>query len=138
MQGVHAYCCNELCMFILTRSYRKKSDTWEISSMDPPYSYTTTNLLQDHRKLSSQLICHDIFPLVDKDPSAKVITIISHIITRFNYTPSYRGSMLNKYMENEKFCTTNFHNIQWHFRICSWNNCSYGDISTIYAWWNLC
>lgn len=37
-------CRNELYMFWLTTSYRKRSDLWETSSMDPPHSCTTNNL----------------------------------------------------------------------------------------------
>lgn len=81
---------NELCMFWLATSYMKRSDSWEISSMDPPHNFTTTKLVQDRRKLSSKIICQDIMPLVSKDPSVKVTIIISHIITRYNYIPSYK------------------------------------------------
>lgn len=88
-------------MFSLAVSYMKKSDTWKISFMDPPHNCTTTNLLQDHHKLRSQLICLDIFPLVGKNPPLNVSTIISHIVTRFNHTPSYKKAWIarNKIVE---------------------------------------
>ena len=49
---------------------------------------------QDHRKLNYDVICQEILPLVSNDPSLKVKTIISHINTVYNYTPSYRKAWL--------------------------------------------
>src|SRR4051812_48748089 len=46
-------------------------------------------MAQDHRKLSHDMICHTIIPLVEADPSLKVKTIISHCISVFKYRPSY-------------------------------------------------
>ena len=82
--------------FRLTASYRKRSDSWEIGSIDPLHTCITTVPTQDHQKLSSQLICQEILPLISKDPSLKVSTIISHITTRFNYTPSYRKAWIGR------------------------------------------
>ncbi|KAI5391380.1 hypothetical protein KIW84_076257 [Lathyrus oleraceus] len=64
-------CRNILCKFRLAASYKKKSDSWEIASIEPPHSCIATNVEQDHRKLSAALICQDILPLVNKDPSMK-------------------------------------------------------------------
>jgi hypothetical protein len=83
-------CHNILCKFWLTASHKKRSDYWEIASIDPPHSCIATNVEQDHRKLSAALICQDILPLVNKDPSVKVSIIISYIRTTYNYTPSYK------------------------------------------------
>lgn len=68
--------------------------------MDPPHNYTNTNILQDHHKLSSQLIFQDTLPFVGKDLSLKVSFIISHIVTQLKYTPSYKKSWITK---NETF-----------------------------------
>ncbi|CAK8570739.1 unnamed protein product [Lathyrus sativus] len=62
--------------------------------MDPPHSYTTNINRQDHRKLSSQLICQEIFHLVGVDPFVKVSKIISHVVAQFNYTLSYRKAWI--------------------------------------------
>ncbi|XP_058785376.1 uncharacterized protein LOC131660210 [Vicia villosa] len=51
---------------------------------------------QDHTKLSYDLICQEILPLINCDPSLKVKTIISHIVTAYNYTPSYRKAWIAK------------------------------------------
>ncbi|XP_058784277.1 uncharacterized protein LOC131659052 [Vicia villosa] len=51
---------------------------------------------QDHRKLSYDLICQEILPFINCDPSLKVKTITSHIITSYNYTISYRKTWLEK------------------------------------------
>ena len=83
-------CRNMLCKFRLAASYKKKNDSWEIASIDPPHSCVATTVAQDHRQLSTALICRDILPLVNKDPSVKVSIITSHIVTRYNYTPSYK------------------------------------------------
>lgn len=90
------FCRKKICMFRLEASYRKKSDTLEISLMDLPHSCTTTIFLQDHHKLISQLICQDIQPIIRKDPSVKVSIIISNIVTRFNYTTSYMKKWITR------------------------------------------
>ncbi|CAK8530304.1 unnamed protein product [Lathyrus sativus] len=89
-------CRNTDCKFRLAASYRKRSDCWVIGSMDPPHSCTTNINRQDHGKLSSQLISQEILHLVGVDPSVKVSTIISHIVARFNYTPSYRKAWIGR------------------------------------------
>lgn len=81
---------NILCKFRLVASHRKRSDSWEIAYVDPPHSCITTNVVHDHWKLSAELICQDILSLVNKDPSVNVSIVISHIVTRYNYTPSYK------------------------------------------------
>lgn len=83
-------CHNVLCMFRLVAYYRKISDSWEISSIHLPHSFTTINISHDHRKLNSKLICQYIFPLVSKDPSVNMSKIISHIVTQYDSNPSYK------------------------------------------------
>ncbi|XP_058784588.1 uncharacterized protein LOC131659414 [Vicia villosa] len=51
---------------------------------------------QDHTKLSYDLICQEILPLINCDLSLKVKTIISHIVTTYNYTPSYKKAWIAK------------------------------------------
>lgn len=41
--------CNKLCMFQQVMSYRKRSYSWEISSMDLPPSCTTINIIHVRR-----------------------------------------------------------------------------------------
>lgn len=72
--------------------------------MHPPHSCITTGTSQDHRKLGSDLICQEILPLISKDPSLKASTIISHIMTRFNYTPSYRKAWIERTKVVERVC----------------------------------
>ncbi|KAI5383496.1 hypothetical protein KIW84_070758 [Lathyrus oleraceus] len=96
-------CRNILCNFRLVASHKKKSDSWEIASIDPPHSCIATNVEQDHGKLSAALICQDILPLINKEPSVKVSIIKSHIRTRYNYTPSYKKAWIarTKVVEQE-------------------------------------
>ena len=61
-------CRKILYKFQLATSHKKRSDSWEITSIDPPHSCIATNVIQDHKKLSAELICQDILPLVNKDP----------------------------------------------------------------------
>lgn len=75
------HCRNVLCTFRLVASYRKRNDSWQISSIHPPHTCIATNISQDHSKLNSELICQVILPLVSNDPSMKVSIIISHIVT---------------------------------------------------------
>ena len=88
-------CVHPDCMFKLTASYRLRGDCWVIGSMTTHTCVSSTQS-QDHRKLNHDLICQEILPLVSNDPSLKVKTIISHITTVFNYTPSYRKAWLAK------------------------------------------
>lgn len=83
-----------MCMFRMTISYRKKSDSCEISSIDPSHTCIATITLQDHRKLSSQIIYQEILPLISKDPSLNMSARISRIISRFNYTPYYKKTWI--------------------------------------------
>lgn len=85
-------CRNMMCIFLMAVTYWKRSDSWEIGSMDPPHTCIITNPMQNNHKLSSQIICQEILPLISKDLSLKVSTIICHIITRYNYTSSYKKS----------------------------------------------
>ncbi|XP_058741947.1 uncharacterized protein LOC131614369 [Vicia villosa] len=89
-------CRNPDCGFKLGASYQKRSDSWVIGVISQDHTCVNTNVSQDHRKLSYDIICQEIFPLVDKDPLVKVKTIISHIVATYNYTPSYRKTWLAK------------------------------------------
>lgn len=64
------------------------SDSWKIGSMGPVYTSLITKPMQDHRKLNSQLLCDGILYVISNNPSLNVSTIISHIVTQYNYTPS--------------------------------------------------
>ncbi|XP_058766187.1 uncharacterized protein LOC131639741 [Vicia villosa] len=90
------YCRNTDCGFRLHASYRKRSDSWVIGYISQDHTCVNTNVSQDHRKLSYDIICQEILPLVEKDSSLKVKTIISHIVATYNYTPSYRKAWLAK------------------------------------------
>lgn len=94
--------CNVICKFWLVLSYKKRIDYWEITYIDPPHNFTPANIAQDHLKLSSYLICQDILPLVNKDPLVKVNIIISHIMIRYNYTPSYKKACIARTKVVEK------------------------------------
>ncbi|XP_058784186.1 uncharacterized protein LOC131658956 [Vicia villosa] len=89
-------CRNHDCGFRLHASYRKRSDSWVIGYISQDHTCVNTNVSQDHRKLSYDIICQEILHLVDKDPSLKVKTIISHIVSTYNYTLSYRKAWLAK------------------------------------------
>ncbi|XP_058783004.1 uncharacterized protein LOC131657649 [Vicia villosa] len=80
----------------LHASYRKRSDSWVIGYISQDHTCVNTNVSQDHRKLSYDISCQEILPLVEKDPSLKVKMIISHIVATYNYTPSYRKVWLAK------------------------------------------
>ncbi|XP_058726374.1 uncharacterized protein LOC131597713 [Vicia villosa] len=89
-------CRNPDCGFRLAASYRKRSDSWVIGSISQDHTCVNTNVSQDHRKISYDIICQEILPLVDKDPSVKVKTIISYIVATYNYTTPYRKAWLAK------------------------------------------
>lgn len=87
-------CKNPTCNFRLLASYRKRSNFWEIGKMTQPHTCTTTILNQDHRKLSSQLMCRRLMPLVDKDPSTKVSSCVNLIVSEYKFTPLYRKTWI--------------------------------------------
>ena len=89
-------CKNPECGYRLMASYKKKHNAWVIGSISQAHICVNTNMAQDHRKLSHDMICHSILPLVEADPSLKVKTIISHCVAVFKYTPSYRKAWLAK------------------------------------------
>ncbi|XP_058754621.1 uncharacterized protein LOC131627783 [Vicia villosa] len=89
-------CRNPDCGFKLGASYMKRSDSWVIGAISQDHTCVNTNVSQDHRKLSYDIICQEVLPLVDKDPSVKVKTIVSHIVATYNYTPSYKKAWLAK------------------------------------------
>ncbi|XP_058784552.1 uncharacterized protein LOC131659363 [Vicia villosa] len=95
-------CCrNATCKFRLLASFRKRSDLWEIGIMNSLHSCSTSMFNQDHRQLSSQIMCQHLMPLVDKDPSTKVSVCISEIVSEFKFTPSYKKTWIarNKAIE---------------------------------------
>ncbi|CAK8561076.1 unnamed protein product [Lathyrus sativus] len=47
-------------------------------------------MAQDHRKLSSEMISHNIRKLVNRDVSLKLKVIITHILEKYRYIISYR------------------------------------------------
>ncbi|CAK8564626.1 unnamed protein product [Lathyrus sativus] len=53
-------------------------------------------MAQDHRKLSSEMISHNIRELVNRDASLKVKVIIAHILKKYRYIISYRKSWIVK------------------------------------------
>ncbi|XP_058742070.1 uncharacterized protein LOC131614514 [Vicia villosa] len=61
-----------------------------------PHLHINSNRSQDHRKISYDLICQEILPLINNDPSLNMRTIISHITKVYNYMPSYRKAWLAK------------------------------------------
>jgi hypothetical protein len=83
-------CKNENCGFKLRASLRKKNERWEIGKMKHPHSCVSTDLTQDHRKLSANVICESVKSLLHTDTSMRVKVIIAHIQEKFNYTISYR------------------------------------------------
>src|SRR3954467_6339649 len=95
-------CKNPECGYMLKASFRKKFNAWVIRSISQAHTCVTTNMAQDHRKLSHDMICHTIIPLVETDPSLKVKTIISHCVFVFKYRPSYRKAWLAKQKAIEK------------------------------------
>jgi len=70
--------------------------------MGPDHTCMLTNPMQDHWKLSSQLICDEISSVIGDNPSLKGSTIISHIRAEYEYTPSYRKAWIARTKSIEK------------------------------------
>ncbi|CAK8530567.1 unnamed protein product [Lathyrus sativus] len=53
-------------------------------------------MLQDHRKLDSAIISHNIKELVNSDASLKVNVIQAHIAEKYGYMISYKKAWIAK------------------------------------------
>ncbi|CAK8533902.1 unnamed protein product [Lathyrus sativus] len=53
-------------------------------------------MAQDHRKLGSEMISHNIRELVNRDDSLKVKVIIAHILEKYRYIISCRKAQIAK------------------------------------------
>jgi len=82
-------CKDTKCGFKLRASWRKKTDKWEIGKMND-HTCVSTEMTQDHHKLSYNVICESVKSLLHMDTSITVKVIIAHIREKFNYTVSYR------------------------------------------------
>ncbi|XP_024628916.1 uncharacterized protein [Medicago truncatula] len=82
-------CKDTKCGFKLRASWRKKTDKWEIGNMND-HTCVSTEMTQDHHKLSYNVICESVKSLLYMDASITVKVIIAHIREKFNYTVSYR------------------------------------------------
>ncbi|XP_024632960.2 uncharacterized protein [Medicago truncatula] len=82
-------CKDTKCGFKLRASWRKKTDKWEIGNMND-HTCVSTEMTQDHHKLSYNVICESVKSLLHMDTSITVKVIIAHIREKFNYTVSYR------------------------------------------------
>ena len=67
-----------------------------IGRIGGPHTCMSTAISQDHQKLTSKMIAHNIRPLVDSDATIKVRHIIAHIRTTYGYTVSYKKAWIAK------------------------------------------
>ncbi|XP_058722984.1 uncharacterized protein LOC131594799 [Vicia villosa] len=70
-ERVTILCRNPESGYMLKASFRKKFNAWVIRSISQAHTCVNTNMAQDHRKLSHDMICHTTIPLVEADPSLK-------------------------------------------------------------------
>ncbi|XP_039133318.1 uncharacterized protein LOC120270392 [Dioscorea cayenensis subsp. rotundata] len=78
------------CNWRVHASYSKRRQLWEITKYTGPHTCSSAMISQDHSKLDSNMICHQIQALVQQQPSINVSVLIAEIKNRYGYTPPYR------------------------------------------------
>ncbi|XP_072065583.1 uncharacterized protein [Arachis hypogaea] len=75
---------------------------WVIRRYNDSHTCTRATISQDYSKLDSNTIAEVIKSLVEADPSLKVKLVIAEVLSKFNYTVSYRKAWLTKQNSVEK------------------------------------
>lgn len=99
-----------------------KGGGWVVSKISGAHTYTSYPMSQDHRKLDSDIISHNIKNIVNSDASLKVKHIIAHICDKYNYTISYKNHGLQRTNQSHisieigRPYIMNYHNGCWSWK----------------------
>ncbi|KAF1895008.1 hypothetical protein Lal_00022504 [Lupinus albus] len=77
-------------------SINVKRNLWEIRKISGRHTCVSTCISQDHTKLSSSFIASCIIQLVSEDPDIPIKAIVKEVVTRFDYTVTYRKAWTAK------------------------------------------
>ncbi|CAL0314733.1 unnamed protein product [Lupinus luteus] len=67
-----------------------KREMWEVRKISGRHTCVSTNISQDHTKLSSSFIADCVMQLVTADPGIPMKALMKEVVSRFGYTVTYR------------------------------------------------
>ncbi|KAH1215601.1 hypothetical protein GmHk_13G036700 [Glycine max] len=91
--------CNQYgngCYWRARVSFSKIRKRLELKKLNCIYTCTNSTISQDHVRLDSSVIAHNIVHLVKTNPSIKIKTLIVDMHQRFGYTVSYKKAWTTK------------------------------------------
>ncbi|KAL5153427.1 hypothetical protein HKD37_19G052972 [Glycine soja] len=91
--------CNQYgngCYWRVRVSFSKIRKRWELKKINGIHTCTTSVISQDHVRLDSSLIAHNIVQLVKTNPSIEIKTLIANMLQRFGYIVSYKKACTSK------------------------------------------
>ncbi|KAH1262859.1 hypothetical protein GmHk_02G005389 [Glycine max] len=91
--------CNQYgneCYWRARVSFSKIRKRWELKKLNGIHTYTNSFISQDHVRLDSSVITHNIVHLVKTNPGIKIKTLIVDMHQRFGYTISYKKAWTTK------------------------------------------
>jgi len=77
-------------------SFSKIHKRWELKKVNGIHTCTTSIISQDHVRLDSSVIAHNIVHLVKTNPSIEIKTLIASMLQWFGYTVSYKKAWTTK------------------------------------------
>ena len=91
--------CNQYdngCYWRARISFNKIHKRWELKKINDIHTCTTYVISQDHVRLDSSVIAHNIVHLVKTNPGIKIKTLIVNMLQRFGYIVSYKKTWTTK------------------------------------------
>ena len=84
------------CSWSIRVTYRQKKGVWEIRRYNGPHTCLSTSLSQDHPKLDTNVICANIFSMVQADPTISIKVLQGSVEAKYGFKTSYRKVWLAK------------------------------------------
>ena len=84
------------CYWRARVSFNKICKRWELNKLNSIYTCTNSFISQDHVRLDSSVIAHNIVHLVKTNPGIEIKTLIADMLQWFGYTVSYKKAWTTK------------------------------------------
>ncbi|KAH1192628.1 hypothetical protein GmHk_19G053811 [Glycine max] len=91
--------CNQYgngCYWRARVSFSKIRKRWELKKLNNIHTCTNSTISQDHVRLDSSVITHNIIHLVKTNSGIEIKTLIADMHQRFHYTVSYKKTWTTK------------------------------------------
>ncbi|KAH1206301.1 hypothetical protein GmHk_16G046796 [Glycine max] len=91
--------CNQYgngCYWRARVSFSKIRKRWELKKLNGIRTCTNSTISQDHVRLDSSIIAHNIVHLVKTNPGIEIKTLIANMHQQFGYTVSYKKACTTK------------------------------------------